>query len=548
MASTTAAIRRPSRCVPPGNRPKRARSCLTLAVAGAAVLAFPAAADELPSPAADSSQQESAAARKVIDEAVARSLEQAAADAARKAGDSPNPTKSAGGNKAKTRASAAGGTAPQDLVVAKISAEVAARQLEAKRLSQRSPSDALDLLEEVAAEVSKQDIPEDSKAQLARRIERTRRDIEESTGKRRAELDLDRQNARIESQVDRERAARVEVDQRLAMLVEEYNALVDAQRFPEAEAIAKKAGQLAPDNPVVRQLLAQSRMIRRIDTQKSIDGEKQSGFLDVAEDSERSSTPFVGPIEFPATKDWADLTKNRTRLEAEGRARATPAEVTIQKKLGTPVKASHRNEPLSAVLDALAKQAAVPIHLDLVGLESESVRSDTPVTISLDQPISLKSALKLLLEPLHLAYVVKDEVLKVTSPRLVKGEVYSVSYQVADLVIPIPNFSSDGLGITGALRDGYSRISSRNALSVQTGPLPAGINGVSRTESDATVDPGSLAQIRPPSRSDRPRSAAARPTFSRSLTSSKTPSRRSRGIRWAARGPSSPSRRTSASS
>ena len=497
MASTTAAIRRPSRCLPPGNRPKRARSCLTLAVAGAAVLAFPAAADELPSPAADSSQQESAAARKVIDEAVARSLEQAAADAARKAGDSPNPTKSAGGNKAKTRASAAGGTAPQDLVVAKISAEVAARQLEAKRLSQRSPSDALDLLEEVAAEVSKQDIPEDSKAQLARRIERTRRDIEESTGKRRAELDLDRQNARIESQVDRERAARVEVDQRLAMLVEEYNALVDAQRFPEAEAIAKKAGQLAPDNPVVRQLLAQSRMIRRIDTQKSIDGEKQSGFLDVAEDSERSSTPFVGPIEFPATKDWADLTKNRTRLEAEGRARATPAEVTIQKKLGTPVKASHRNEPLSAVLDALAKQAAVPIHLDLVGLESESVRSDTPVTISLDQPISLKSALKLLLEPLHLAYVVKDEVLKVTSPRLVKGEVYSVSYQVADLVIPIPNFSSDGLGITGALRDGYSRISSRNALSVQTGPLPAGINGVSRTESDATVDPGSLAQIRP---------------------------------------------------
>ena len=76
------------------------------------------------------------------------------------------------------------------------------------------------------------------------------------------------------------------------------------------------------------------------------------------------------------------------------------------------VKASHRDQPLSAVLDALAKQADVPIHLDMVGLEQEAVRSDTAVTISLDQPISLKSALKLLLEPLHLDYVIKDEVLQ----------------------------------------------------------------------------------------------------------------------------------------
>jgi type II secretory pathway component GspD/PulD (secretin) len=217
--------------------------------------------------------------------------------------------------------------------------------------------------------------------------------------------------------------------------------------------------------------------------------------MDVAEDTERSSTPFVGPIEFPTTRDWEDLTKNRTRLQAEGRARATPAELQIQKRMSVKVKASHRDQPLSAVLDSLAKQADVPIHLDMVGLEQEAVRSDTPVTISLDQPISLKSALKLLLEPLHLDYVVKDEVLKVTSPRLVKGEVYSVSYPVADLVIPIPNFSSDGLGITGALRDGYSRLSPRNSASVQYGPPPVGINGASRASGDATFDPTSLAQF-----------------------------------------------------
>ena len=439
--------------------------------------------EDLPAPEPVAAADEAAAARRVIEEAISKS-------------DAKTAEQPAAAHPADAGATPAGpASIPKDLVIAKISAEVAAKQLEAKRIAQRSAADALAVLDGVAAEVARLDLPADARGQLERRIERTRRDIEESTGKRRAEIALDQKNEAIEKQIDRDRSRRVEVDQRLAMLVEEYNVLVDERRFPEAEAIAKKAAQLAPDNPVVRQLLSQSRMIRRLDAQRSIDGVKQAGFLDVAEDSERSSAPFVGPIAFPETKDWEDLTKNRSRLEAEGRSRSTPAEVAIQKKLSVQVKAAFQNKPLAVVLDALAKQADVPIHLDMVGLEGESVRSDTPVTIQLDQPISLKSALKLLLEPLHLDYTIRDEVLKITSPRLAKGEVYSVSYQVADLVVPIPNFSSDGLGITGALRDGYSRISSRNALTVETGPVPAGINGAGKSPANAAVDPASLAQF-----------------------------------------------------
>jgi general secretion pathway protein D len=449
-------------------------TCLAIILSGpGAVLAVEPFTEES-APATD----EAAAARRVMEEAIARSGENARPAAART-----------------TAESGAAAAVPDDLLVARISAEVAAKQLEARRTAQRSPADALALLDEAAAKIADPAVPEKVRTQLQQRIERARRDIEESTGKRRGELEMERKSAQVEARVAREKSQKVEVDQRLAMLVEEYNSLIDSQRFPEAEAVAKKAGQLAPDNPIVRQLLSQSRVIRRLDTQKSIEGRKRDGFMDVTEDTERSSTPFVGPIEFPTTRDWEDLTKNRTRLQAEGRARATPAEQQIQKRMSVKVKASHRDQPLSAVLDALAKQADVPIHLDMVGLEQEAVRSDTPVTISLDQPISLKSALKLLLEPLHLDYVIKDEVLKVTSPRLVKGEVYSVSYPVADLVIPIPNFSSDGLGITGALRDGYSRLSPRNNASVQYGPPPVGINGVSRASGDASLDAASLAQF-----------------------------------------------------
>jgi len=385
---------------------------------------------------------------------------------------------------------------PPDLVVAKLSAQIAAGQLEAKRLARRGPGKAFDRLDELDELVAAAAIPDDTRQQLQRRIERTRREVEESTGRRRAEIALDRKNAAIEAEIEREQAAKAEVEERLAMLIDRYNDLIDEQRFVEAESLAKKASELDPDNPVVRQLLSQSRIIRRLASQQEIADAKASGFLDAADDAERSAAGFVGPIEFPDTREWEDLTKNRTRLAAEGRGRLSAEEELIQAKLSTKVTASHRGRPLAEVLEDLGRQSGVPIHLDSVGLEREAVRTDTPVTIAIEQPISLNSALKLVLGPLKLDFAVRDEVLKVTSPSLVRGEYYSVTYPVADLVIPVPNFSSDGLGITGALRDGYSRIGLRNTLSVQTGAPPVGINGVSRA-AGGPVNAESLAQFQP---------------------------------------------------
>ena len=437
---------------------------------------LPAPAIEAPADDEGSAADNAQDARRVIEEALSRSAAQR---------QTPTPVEAP--------ATASGqATLPRDLIVARLSAEVAARQLEARRAAQRSPAEALELLDTAAAEVAAADISTETRTQLTKRIDRARREIEETTGKRASDIALEKKNAEIDAKVNRERAKKVEVDQRLALLVDEYNTMIDERRYAEAEALAKKAAQLSPDNPVVRQLLSQSRMIRRLDTQKSIAGDKEDGFIEAMVDVDRSSTPFVGPIEFPATKDWEDLTKNRNRLEGDGRGRASPAEAAIHKKLSAQVVAVHRGEPLAAVLDSLAKQAEVPIHLDMVGMESEGVRSDTPVTISLEQKITLKSALKLLLEPLHLDYCVKDEVLKVTSPRLMKGQVFSVSYQVADLVIPIPNFVSDDTGLDGAINGGYSRLSTLSNLSVQTGPAPG---AVARTGADAALDGSSLAQI-----------------------------------------------------
>ncbi len=427
-------------------------------------------AEELPAPGP---QAPAADARRVIQEAIDR----AATDGRR---TTPLPAPAAG--------------EPEQLVLARLSAEVAARQLEAKRRAQKSPAEAMAMLDDLEASLEDQTIPAAGRTQLLRRIERTRVDIEEATGKRRAELALDQRNAAIEGEIDGERAKKVEVDERIAMLVDEYNTLIKDQRYAEAEAVAKKAGTLSPDNVVVRQMMIQSQTIRQINIQRSMADSSRAGVLDTLADVERSATPFAGPIAYPSSKVWEDLTKGRQEQLAEGRSRLTVAEIAIQKRLEARVKPGFRNEPLAAVLDSLAKEAGVAIHLDMVGLDQESVRSDTPVTLSLDQPISLKSALKLLLEPLHLSYVVRDEVLKVTSPQLVRGEVYAVTYPVADLVLPIPNFTSDGLGISDALEKGYQQAANRNSLAVQVGPTPTGIQPAGAA-TGSNLGSGSLAQI-----------------------------------------------------
>ena len=106
--------------------------------------------------------------------------------------------------------------------------------------------EAIELLDSTAETVAAETaLPEATRQLLGRRIQRTRSEIEQLTGKRRNELELDRQNKMIEAKIDQDRGRKIEVDQRLATLVEEYNVLIDEQRFAEAEVIAKKAAQLS---------------------------------------------------------------------------------------------------------------------------------------------------------------------------------------------------------------------------------------------------------------------------------------------------------------
>ena len=150
---------------------------------------------------------------------------------------------------------------------------------------------------------------------------------------------------------------------------------------------------------------------------------KEESFWATLNDVENSAVQNVGDQHemIYDQKHWNDLVKDR-KGTGDRNERRSERELEIERRLKTPVLLKYENTPLSEVMHGLSELAGVNIHLDPRGLSQEGVNSDTPVTINLSKEISLKSALNLILEPLHLSYVVKDEVLKITSEQLRDGE------------------------------------------------------------------------------------------------------------------------------
>ena len=91
---------------------------------------------------------------------------------------------------------------------------------------------------------------------------------------------------------------------------------------------------------------------------------------------------------------------------------------------------------LADAVSYLENYHEIQIELDTKALEAIALTTETPVTKKLSG-VTLRSALKLLLRDLGLTYVIKDEVLQITTPEEAENQLITKVYPVADLVIPI---------------------------------------------------------------------------------------------------------------
>ena len=371
-------------------------------------------------------------------------------------------------------------------------ARLADAERRARNLQQGYPLQSLQLLEQTRSEIERSNLDDASKQDLIRRADGAIASMRTYIEENKARIDLDERNQAVLDERERERLQKVEIEQKLAYMVDEYNKLMDQQRFAEAEVVAKRAAELAPNEPIVRQLKWNARFVRNFNAQMDIRDAKEQGFVLAMESVDKASEPFDdrNPITF--SHDWKELTARRRALGSVTRRR-NEKEVEIEQKLRTPVSLRFTETPLSEVMEYLARVANVNLHLDQRGLSEEGINPNTPVTINLMGDIQLKSALNLILQPMQLSYVIKDEVLKITSQHARDGEVVSLTYNVADLVIPIPNFvPSVNMGMTSAINEAYRQAGRMGGM--PAAPMVAAASPTGGT-TNAVIDPAVMAQM-----------------------------------------------------
>src|SRR4029079_9721964 len=102
-------------------------------------------------------------------------------------------------------------------------------------------------------------------------------------------------------------------------------------------------------------------------------------------------------------------------------------------RLDSHVSLAFNNVPLGKVIDDLNNMQGINVLLDVRALNGGGISPDQPLTFHVDD-MTLKSALKHLLNQVGLTYVIQDEALLITTPDNARGKLTLVPYQVTELV------------------------------------------------------------------------------------------------------------------
>ncbi len=139
----------------------------------------------------------------------------------------------------------------------------------------------------------------------------------------------------------------------------------------------------------------------------------------------------------PKSVRGAVLQKAKQAL-AEGRKPQPPtarmhneAEQWINATLSDETSITFIETPLQEAMQTLSAQHEIPIVIDRRALEEIGLDADVGVTIDL-RNVSLRSALRLMLRDLELTYMIKDEVMQITSLEAAENHLVLAMYVLPD--------------------------------------------------------------------------------------------------------------------
>ncbi len=245
-------------------------------------------------------------------------------------------------------------------------------------------------------------------------------------------------------------------ESRLQQILGQFNALVADGNYLEAEAVAYEAERLDPHNPVATNSIIAAQAGHRMRENLRVADLAERGTWKTLQLVDESRIPFPDdpPLVYPDAETWEELSIRRIKnYGAVDVAKPGAAEKRILEELDKITSIDFVEVPLQEAMLTLKEQLGINIVLDEFALDTASISPEDPVTKTLDG-VTLRSALRLMLKDLELTYVVRDEVLKVTTVEEAEEQLVTKVYPVGDLVVPIVNGNIGGGGFGGGFGGG----------------------------------------------------------------------------------------------
>jgi type II secretory pathway component GspD/PulD (secretin) len=231
--------------------------------------------------------------------------------------------------------------------------------------------------------------------------------------------------------------------EQVAEIMKQYNALYKDGKFAEAQMTAQKALELDPDNVAAAAAFQMSRQAKRSEDYHGIHNRKEEAFLTAVNDAENEGPAVTSEHPMAIDKKYFERSRKRRRDDSFGlwpNAR-NPKEKAIEDRLKAPISLNFKNTKLSQVIDDLHDLSGVNVIADKSALDEAGISLDREVDLKVEN-VSMKSALNVLLNQIHLTYVIKDEMLQITTEENAKAKLKRVVYPVADLVVPVENHTA----------------------------------------------------------------------------------------------------------
>jgi len=225
---------------------------------------------------------------------------------------------------------------------------------------------------------------------------------------------------------------------RLKQLMDRFDSLLDEGRYNVADdEVTPEIQRVAPGSMLTASLLSGGRMMRNKHDIDAVWVAKEKNYMQALYQCELSLIPFPDepPVIYMPADKWEQLTLKREKYKAVDLGKQGGAEQKIFKELNNLTEVSFVEQPLKEAIDYLKDKHGIPIVLNSKALQDAGVNPDTPLTKDLKN-ITLRSALRLILNDFDLTYVVRDEVLLITSHDDAEGKLITKVYPVGDLVVP----------------------------------------------------------------------------------------------------------------